>query len=124
MTQRPYFLNLLRIWLPIGGVVSILHRASGALLSLAVPFLLYALSLSLQSVEGFARVQVFFAGGFGWLLMSLLAWAGLQHFLAGLRHLGFDFGYGERLAAARRTAWGTLVLAALAAVGIAFLGLV
>lgn len=115
MSQRPVFLNLLQIRLPIGGVVSILHRASGAFLSLAVPCLLYALSLSLQSAEGFSRVHGFLTGGFGWLLMSAVGWATLHHLLAGLRHLGFDLGCGEDKATARMTAWGTLGLAALAA---------
>ncbi|PIV88025.1 MAG: succinate dehydrogenase, cytochrome b556 subunit [Hydrogenophilales bacterium CG17_big_fil_post_rev_8_21_14_2_50_63_12] len=120
MTQRPFFLNLLRIKLPIGGVVSILHRATGAVLSLLVPCLLYAFSLSLESAQGFVRVHGFLAGGFGWLLMSLVGWAMLHHFLAGLRHLGFDIGYGEDRATARATAWGTGVMAVLAAAGIAF----
>jgi len=44
--QRPFFLNLMAIRLPIGGIVSILHRASGAGLSLAIPLLLFLFSLS------------------------------------------------------------------------------
>ncbi|MBI5936262.1 MAG: succinate dehydrogenase, cytochrome b556 subunit [Betaproteobacteria bacterium] len=109
MTRRPYYLNLLQIHLPIGGWVSILHRASGVLLSLLVPVLLYGLMRSLQSVEGFAQVQGFLSGGIGWLVGLLLTWALLHHFLAGLRHLGLDIGWGEGRARARQTAW--LVLA-------------
>ncbi len=122
--NRPYFLNLLRIGLPIGGVVSILHRASGALLSLSVPLLLYAFALSLESEQGYARVCGFLGGGIGWLGMSVLAWASVHHLLAGLRHLGFDFGYADRLATARKTAWGALLLALVIAAGIALRGLV
>ncbi len=109
--QRPFFLNLMAIRLPIGGVVSILHRASGALLSLAVPCLLYALMLSLRSPEDYAGVRAFFSGGLGWLIGLGLIWALLHHFLAGLRHLGFDFGLGESRQTARRSAWLTLVVA-------------
>jgi len=109
--QRPFFLNLMAIRLPIGGVVSILHRASGALLSLAVPCLLYALMLSLRSPEDYAGVRAFFSGGLGWLISLGLIWALLHHFLAGLRHLGFDFGLGESRQTARRSAWLTLVVA-------------
>lgn len=111
MRQRPYYLNLLRIHLPIGGWVSILHRASGVLLSFFVPFLLYGLMRSLQSPEGFAQVQGFLGGGIGWLIALLLTWALLHHFFAGLRHLGLDVAWGEGRVRARQTAWLTLGLA-------------
>jgi len=111
MRERPYYLNLLQIHLPIGGWVSILHRASGALLSLLVPALLYGLMLSLQSPEGFAQVRDFLAGGIGWLIGLLVSWAVSHHLLAGLRHLGLDIGCGEGRARARQTAWLVLGLA-------------
>lgn len=115
--QRPFFLNLMAIRLPIGGVVSILHRASGAFLSLAVPCLLYTLMLSLRSPEEFAGVRGFFGGGLGWLIGLFTLWALTHHFLAGLRHLGFDFGLGESKERARLTAWVSLG-AAIAMVGL------
>jgi succinate dehydrogenase / fumarate reductase cytochrome b subunit len=101
---RPFFLDLLAIRLPIGGVVSIMHRASGALLSLVIPFVLYALMLSLRSPDGYARVQQFLSGGLGWLIGLGLLWALLHHLFAGLRHLGFDIGWGEEKQRARLTA--------------------
>ncbi len=109
--RRPFFLDLRAIRLPIGGVVSIMHRASGAALSLAVPCLLYTLMLSLRSEEDFAGVVAYFSSGLGWFIGLGLMWALLHHLLAGLRHLGFDFGYGEEKGQARRSAWITLVLA-------------
>lgn len=121
MRQRPYYLNLLQIRLPIGGWVSILHRASGALLSILVPALLYVFMLSLRSAEDFERVRGWLGGGLGWLLALLAIWALLHHFLAGLRHLGFDFGWGEGRLRARQTAWlvlgMALALTALVALG-------
>ncbi|MDR2030827.1 MAG: succinate dehydrogenase, cytochrome b556 subunit, partial [Azoarcus sp.] len=39
--QRPKYLNVVRIRLPLPGIVSILHRVSGAGLFLLLPFLLY-----------------------------------------------------------------------------------
>jgi len=102
--QRPFFLDLLAIRLPIGGVVSLLHRASGAVLALAVPGLLYTLMLSLRSPEDFARVQAFFGGGLGGLIGLGALWALLHHLFAGLRHLGFDIGWGEEKMRARLTA--------------------
>ncbi len=115
--RRPFFLNLMAIRLPLGAVVSILHRASGAFLSLAVPCLLYTLMLSLRSPGDHAGVRAFFAGGLGWLVGLFALWALLHHFLAGLRHLGFDFGLGESRERARSTALVAL-MAAVAVVGL------
>lgn len=81
-----------------------MHRASGAFLALAIPCLLYILMLSLRSPQDFARVQAFFAGGFGWLIGLGALWALLHHLFAGLRHLGFDVGWGEEKLQARLTA--------------------
>ncbi len=111
--QRPFFLNLMAIRLPIGGIVSILHRVSGAGLSLAIPILLFLFSRSLRSPYYYDRVTELFSHGLGWLIGLGLLWALLHHFLAGMRHLGFDFGLGEGKERARQTAWLTLVLAAL-----------
>ena len=110
--SRPYFLDLAAIRLPIGGMVSILHRASGAVLALAVPCLLYTLMLSLRSAEDFQAVSEGFGGFFGWVISMGLIWALLHHLLAGLRHLGFDLGWGEEKTVARKTAWASLVAAA------------
>lgn len=107
---RPVYLNLLKIRLPVGGWVSILHRASGAALSLAVPVLLYALMLSLRSEADFDRLTGFLGEGFGFLLLLLLSWATLHHLLAGLRYLGFDLGWGAQRVRARQTAMACLVL--------------
>ncbi|MFN3593205.1 MAG: succinate dehydrogenase, cytochrome b556 subunit [Thiobacillaceae bacterium] len=110
---RPFYLNLLRIRLPIGGWVSILHRVSGTLLALATPSLLYAFMLSLDSPEGYARVAGFFASTPGFLLAIGLVWATLHHFLAGLRHLALDLGWGKDKRPARMSAFACLVLALL-----------
>ena len=109
--QRPFFLNLMAIRLPIGGIVSILHRVSGAGLSLAIPLLLFLFSRSVRSPYYYERVTGRFSGGLGWLIGLGLLWALLHHFLAGLRHLGFDFGLGEGKGQARTSAWLTLGLA-------------
>lgn len=109
---RPYFLDLAAIRLPIGGMVSILHRISGVFLALTIPCLLYTLSLSLASPEGFAQVSAWFGGWFGWVISTGVIWALLHHLFAGVRHLGFDVGLGEEKETARMTAWIALIAAA------------
>lgn len=118
---RPYFLNLIQIRLPIGGWVSILHRVSGAALSLAVPGLLYVWMLSLRSPEDHAAVVDFLSGWFGFPILLGVVWATLHHLLAGLRHLGFDIGWGEGRERARLTAW-IVLFAALGLTGLFGLG--
>ena len=108
--KRPFFLNLLIIRLPVGGMVSILHRVTGAALSVAVPFLIYLLGRSLRSAEDFHAVADWFGTPLGWLILAGLTWITLHHFFAGLRHLGFDLGWGEDREPARLTAWLTLTL--------------
>lgn len=111
--SRPFYLNLLQIWLPVGGFVSILHRASGVLLALAIPLVLWIWQISLASAEGFSAVQGVLSHGLGSVLYFIVLWALLHHLLAGLRHLGFDIGWGEGRITARRSAWLVLVLALL-----------
>ncbi len=109
--DRPVHLDVLKIHLPVGAWVSILHRASGAVLSLAVPVLLYALMLSLRSAADYDRLTAFLGGGYGAILLLGGCWAAAHHYLAGLRHLGFDLGWGEQRARARQTALACLSLA-------------
>ena len=108
--HRPFFLNLLRIRLPIGAVTSILHRASGAFLALMIPVLLFGLMRSLESEADFLALKGCLGAGAGGLLVLACAWALAHHTLAGLRHLGFDLGLGESRARSRFTAWLSLAL--------------
>ena len=61
MPNRPKYLNLVQIRLPLPGVVSIMHRVSGAVLFLALPFLLWWLQKSLTSGRTFAEIQTLFS---------------------------------------------------------------
>ena len=110
MAKRPVYLNPLRIHLPVTGWVSILHRVSGALLFLALPFGVWGLSVSLSSAAGFRRMAECVAHPLARLFLLFLIWAFAHHFFAGLRFLALDLDFGGELAAARRTS--VVVLAA------------
>jgi succinate dehydrogenase / fumarate reductase cytochrome b subunit len=117
---RPVYLNLLAIRLPLPAFVSILHRASGALLFLAgIPFLLWAVQRALVSADAWAGIQGMAAHPLGKLLLLVLAWAYLHHFLAGLRHLLMDLHVGVTLQAGRRSAAIALVVSLLLTLGVA-----
>lgn len=112
--NRPVFLNLFLIRQPVTAVVSILHRISGVLLILLVPFLLYCLDRSLKNEVGFNEALALLQGTPAKLLGLLLVWALAHHLLAGVRFLLLDMHVGVSKAAARRNAWlvhvGALVI--------------
>ena len=77
--------------------VSILHRASGIIMFLLLPFIIWMFDTSLSSEISFARFTAVFNAGAGFLpgwFVKLVAlaviWAYLHHFIAGLRHLWMD----------------------------------
>lgn len=119
--KRPKHLDLLRIKLPVPGIVSILHRVSGALLFLLIPVLLHLLQRSLASPEGYAEVAAFFGHGLVKLALIGVIWAFLHHLIAGLRYLALDLHYGVGLQPARASAKAVLAVSLVltAALGVA-----
>ena len=114
--------------LPAAGIVSILHRVSGFLMFLLMPFVIWMFDASVSSELSFARFKLAFNSqlGFvpGWMvkLVALaLIWAYLHHFIAGLRHLWMDtshaavtktFGYNSARVVLVLSVLLTLVLGA------------
>ncbi len=117
-TKRPVFLNLFLIRLPVGGVVSILHRVSGVVLALSLPLAMWSWGRLLAGPEAFAPLRGFWSAGWGRALLWLLAVALAFHFLAGLRHLLLDLDLGVERGAARRGAWAVLLLTPLLLAGL------
>ncbi len=107
-TKRPVYLNLFLIRLPIGGVVSILHRVTGAVLVLLAVFFLWALQASLSGPSRFAEIQKLLGAGIGRLAVLLALWILIQHLYSGVRHLLIDVDIGVERSTARRSAWVTL----------------
>ena len=85
--RRPKNLNLLTIRLPINAVVSILHRASGVGLFLALPLILLALQNLINSAQSYQSLINLLNTWPLKLLLIGLAWAFFHHFFAGIRHL-------------------------------------
>ena len=101
--KRPEFRNINALSdlptyrLPAAGWVSILHRISGALMFLLMPFIIWLFDNSLTSEISFARFTAAFNQGLGFvpgwlvtLVVLALIWAYLHHFIAGVRHLYMD----------------------------------
>jgi succinate dehydrogenase / fumarate reductase cytochrome b subunit len=107
---RPKHLNLLQIRLPIAGIVSIMHRVSGAVLFLMLPLLLWLFQASLESPASFAQFRSVVTHPLMKLVLLGLLWGYLHHLFAGMRHLFLDLDLGTELETARLTS--IIVLAA------------
>ncbi|WP_101046584.1 succinate dehydrogenase, cytochrome b556 subunit [Macromonas nakdongensis] len=101
--KRPEFRNinafkdLTTYRLPAAGWVSILHRASGILMFLLMPFIIWMFDTSLSSEISFETFTAAFSAGIGFvpgwfvkLVVLGLIWGYLHHFIAGVRHLYMD----------------------------------
>jgi len=96
--------DILRYRLPAAGVVSILHRVSGAMMFLLLPLILYIFDLSITSEISFTHLQGFVSHWFVKLLILGLSWAYLHHFCAGVRHLIMDAHIGLTKEASAKSA--------------------
>jgi succinate dehydrogenase / fumarate reductase cytochrome b subunit len=122
LKQRPVYSNihvtdLVTYRLPPAGWVSILHRVSGALMFLLLPFVVWLFDVSLTSEVSYERFTSAFIAGIGFLpgwfikLVTLgLIWAYLLHFIAGLRHLWMDVSHSVSKEQGKSSATVTLVL--------------
>lgn len=116
----PVYLDLLAIRQPLPAIVSILHRASGALLFLVgIPLALCALEASLGSPDAYASFATLLGHPVAKLVALVLLWATLHHLFAGLRHLLLDLHVGIDLVPARRSSAVALVLALLITLAVA-----
>jgi len=115
--QRPIYLNLLQIRLPIMGVVSLAHRASGVLLFLAIPYAVYLLGLSVTSAPDYDSVIRQLRQPWLQLLLLALVWGLAHHLFAGIRFLLIDADIGVQKTSARVAAW-TVIAAELLVVAI------
>lgn len=111
------FTDLPTYRLPVAGWVSILHRVSGALMFLLLPFVIWMFDTSVSSEFSHARFSALFSVGAGplpgWIFKLLalgLIWAYLHHLIAGLRHLWMDAAHAVSKEFGRSSAIVTLAL--------------
>ncbi len=105
--SRPRFRNIdvgqiIQYRLPPAGIVSILHRVSGALLFLVgLPLVLFLLQLSLGDAKSYAAFKSLAGAPFFKLVLLGIIWAYVHHFCAGLRYLLLDLHVGTEKDQAR-----------------------
>jgi succinate dehydrogenase / fumarate reductase cytochrome b subunit len=107
--------DALKYRLPLAGVVSILHRISGAIMFALLPFVVWLFEQSVTSEISYDVFTNAFVAGIGvvpaWLVKLVvlaLIWAFLHHFVAGVRHLWMDATHSVTKAQGRQSAVFTL----------------
>lgn len=125
LKQRRQFRNIhitqiVAYRLPLAGMVSILHRVSGVLLFLLMPFIIWMFDASVTSEVSFDVFRSAFAAGVGFIpgwflkLVALgLIWAYLHHLIAGVRHLWMDATHAVTKEFGQSSAIVTLALSVL-----------
>ncbi len=103
--------------LPVAGWVSILHRASGAIMFLLMPFIIWMFDNSISSEISFEKFKAIFNMGIGFvpgwffkLVVLAIIWAYLHHLIAGVRHLYMDAKHAVSKEFGRSSAITTLVI--------------
>ncbi len=108
--KRPVNLDIFSIKLPMTAIVSILHRISGFVLVFIIGFFLYLLDCSLISETTFNELvedlNQTWVKCIIWLFLSAMGY----HFVAGIKHLFMDFGFGEGKQSGRLVAWASLLI--------------
>ncbi|MDH5189840.1 MAG: succinate dehydrogenase, cytochrome b556 subunit [Gammaproteobacteria bacterium] len=108
--KRPKFLNLLKIRMPIGAIVSIAHRFSGVILFMLIPFLIYILEISLKTEQGFQQLVEFFNRSDVRVVLLLIIWMFAHHLVNGIRLLLLDLDIGISRSASRLNSWLMILL--------------
>jgi len=121
--KRPEFRNINALKdlptyrLPAAGIVSILHRISGAIMFLLLPFIIWMFDMSVSSEISFAKFSAAFNMGLGFvpgwfikLVALAIIWSYLHHIIAGLRHLYMDMCHAVTKEFGKSSAVITLVL--------------
>ena len=111
--------------LPLAGVVSILHRASGLLMFVLLPFVVWLFDTSISSEISYESFTAAFVVGLGvlpgWavkLVVLALIWAFLHHLIAGVRHVWMDATHSVSKAQGHSSAVVTLASSVLLTVAL------
>jgi len=114
----------LQIYTPqMTSILSIMNRVTGIAVSVGTLLLVWWLVAAASGPSAFNTVQGFIASPLG--LFMLFGWTVslLFHFFNGIRHLGWDAGFGFDLPQTYATGWAVLIATAVSSVLVWAVGL-
>ena len=118
--KRPVNLDLIHMHMPVAAIVSILHRLSGVLLIILLPYGIYLFEMSLSNEQGFLHVQALLCSVPGKVITVGLGWVFFHHLCAGIRFLLIDIDIGVAKESSVKGAWmvhaGAILLTLIVAV--------
>lgn len=106
----PKYLNLLKIKLPIPGIISIFHRLTGVLLFLFIPVSLYWLQLSVKDSASFQQVSSLMLYPLSRFFILIVIWSLVHHLITGIRFLMLDMEFFLSRKSSTASAWGVVVI--------------
>jgi succinate dehydrogenase / fumarate reductase cytochrome b subunit len=108
---RPIYLDLIRIKLPMPGIISIMHRVFGVMLSFSIPFFSYLFALSLSSEAGYNQALSYLDSMFLVPVYLMLLWGFIHHLFAGIRYLLIDIEVGVEREVSYNSSYVVLIAA-------------
>lgn len=113
--QRPVYLDIPKLGsrMSITAKISILHRISGVLMFLAIPFVLFLLHKSLTNEEFYEQCYCVASLLIMKAIYLVLIWAIMHHMCAGVRFLFLDIEKGIEKTSAQKSARWVLVVSLL-----------
>ncbi|ORU90121.1 MAG: succinate dehydrogenase, cytochrome b556 subunit [Cycloclasticus sp. symbiont of Poecilosclerida sp. M] len=104
-SNRPLSPHLDVYKLPLSALLSIVHRGTGAFLSIGTVALVWWLMSLAGGEESYIVAQKFFSSFMGSLILFGWTFALFFHLANGIRHLVWDCGYGFEKTAVDKSSW-------------------
>ncbi len=104
--SRPVFLELFTLLakMSVNAKASILHRLSGVLLVVSIPFIIYVFHQSLVSQDFYTTLYGVVSNPIVKILYIIFIWCFIYHLCSGVRFLFIDIHKGVEIRSAKLTA--------------------
>jgi succinate dehydrogenase / fumarate reductase cytochrome b subunit len=95
--NRPLSPHLQIYRLPFAAILSITHRATGVILSMAALSMIWVLAAAASGSESYSSIYIHFSTWYGQIFLIGVTLSLYMHLCNGIRHLFWDAGLGFEL---------------------------